>query len=295
MTLDQLRILVAIVDAGSFLAAAEMLHRTQPTISAAMKRLEQELGVSILDRSQYRAQLTPAGHRIYEKARGIIEKADELETLSHHLASGEEPRVAITLESSYPITAVIQLLQRWERQFPQTQFDLTVENVFGALDRLLTGHADIGIFPWLDEVSDVESFHLADAEMVVVAAPHFPPVGKAASLTLDDLRPYVQIVVHDSSSIPNSRSLGLLSGARYWYVNDQHTKRELILAGMGWGSMHTHLIEEDLAAGRLVPIQISQYSTHRQLEIRAARRIGESVGPVAAQLWQDLQERGVSH
>ena len=61
MTLEQLRMLVAIADAGGILSAAEKLHKTQPTISVGMKNLEDELGLQILSRESYRASLTAAG------------------------------------------------------------------------------------------------------------------------------------------------------------------------------------------------------------------------------------------
>ena len=82
MTLDQLKILVAIADRGSVLGAARSLHRTQPTLSVLLQKLEEELGVQLLDRSSYRAMLTPAGWQLYKKAKGVLAQVDDLANLA---------------------------------------------------------------------------------------------------------------------------------------------------------------------------------------------------------------------
>ena len=72
-------------------------------------------------------------------------------------------------------------------------------------------------------------------------------------------------------------------------MNDHPTKKQLILAGLGWGRLHQHLIVDELADGRLLPLDIDNYPCVLDIEIRAVRRLGEPVGPVAAALWQDFK------
>ena len=72
MTLEQLKMLVSIADAGGILAAAEKLHKTQPTVSVGIKKLEEELGLRIFSRDSYRASLTPAGETLCQQARVIL-------------------------------------------------------------------------------------------------------------------------------------------------------------------------------------------------------------------------------
>ncbi len=105
------------------------------------------------------------------------------------------------------------------------------------------------------------------------------------------MRQLVQVVVRDSSqrSYPQP-SFGILAAGRHWKVNDHLTKKQLILAGLGWGRLHQHLIVDELAAGRLLPLNIDNYPGVLDIEIRAVRRLGEPVGPVAAALWQDFKQ-----
>jgi DNA-binding transcriptional LysR family regulator len=89
-------------------------------------------------------------------------------------------------------------------------------------------------------------------------------------------------------SAPLSRYL--IEGARSWTVSDQLMKRELILQGMGWGHMPTYLIEQDLRAGRLVPIT-GRHFKGGQVEVFAARRRNVPHGPIANRLRRYIEDQ----
>ena len=288
MTLDQLKMLVTIADAGGVLAAAERLHKTQPTVSVAIRKLEDELGLQILARDQYRAKLTPAGEVLCQQARIILKQSGVLQGMAHHLARGNEPEVRIAIEASCPLPLVLEILGNCEKKFPGTQFNLMGETLWGALERLKTGDADLAISPWFEEDLEFESFHLTSATLVTVGSPQFRNSFGKEALLLDDLQDSVQIVVRDSSRQPPERSFGFLPAGRHWYVTDHQTKKEIILAGMGWGRLHQHLIADELRSGRLVPLTIHNYPQTMVVDICVARMMDKPVGPVAAALWEDF-------
>lgn len=287
MTLDQLKMLVKIAETGSVLAAAEALFRTQPTVSVSIRKLENEMGVVLLDRKSYRATLTLEGRKLCQKARVILKQAEEFTLLGRHLAAGNEPELSLAIEASCPLSLVLETLREFEKKFPQTEFNLQVENVWGALEKLQLGEVDLAISPWLDELPRVESIPLTQTRLQTVAAPGFCPVDRI--LTLEEMKNYVQVVVRDSSRKPlEQKSFGILEDGRHWVVGDHQTKKQLILARMGWGKLQEHLIAEELAEGSLVALDISHYPCLVEMEIRAVRRLGEPVGPVATALWQDF-------
>jgi len=148
MTLEQLRMLVQVADSGSVLAAAEALLRTQPTVSVAIRKLEEEYGLQLLDRDSYRARLTPAGEAFCRKARQVLGEAEELSGLAHHLSAGAEPELRIAIEASCPMGDLLDTLGRCEKRFPATRFNLLGENIRGALERLREQEADLAISPW---------------------------------------------------------------------------------------------------------------------------------------------------
>jgi len=88
MNLQQLQILDAIVHSESLHQAAQRLHKTQPALSSALKKLEHECGFALVDRSQYRLQLTTAGQRFYLQAQQVLSQAQQLYSLARHLSTG---------------------------------------------------------------------------------------------------------------------------------------------------------------------------------------------------------------
>jgi len=289
MTLEQLKMLVKIADTGGILAAAAALHRTQPTVSVAIRKLEEELGLKLLDRGSYRASMTPAGAALCKQARAILRQSDIMTGMAQHLARGSEPELGIAIEASCPLPPVLNVLGECERKFPGTQFTLTGDTLWGALERLKSGEADLAISPWFEEDLEFESLPLTTATLTTVAAPQFRAALGKERLALEDLTGSVQVVVRDSSRAPRTQSFGYLAEGRHWYVTDHLTKKEIILAGMGWGRLHGHLITEEIRSGRLVPLTIQNYPTTMEISIRIARMRGRSVGPVGATLWEDFQ------
>ena len=293
MTLDQLRMLVKIADTGSVLAAAEALSRTQPTVSVAIRKLEDHLRVPLLERTSYRATLTREGEKLCQKARIILKNADEFTLLARHLAEGHEPELHLAIEASCPLPLVLETLRAFEKKFPQTEFNLQMENIWGALEKLQFREVDLAISPWFEECPDVESISLTRTRLLTVAAPGFCPSER--ELSLEEMKDFVQVVVRDSSREPHQqKSFGVLAAGRHWVVGDHMAKKELLLARMGWGKLQEHLIAEELATGSLVPLIIRHYPCQIEVDIRAVRRLGEPVGPVAEALWQDFQDLGQS-
>ncbi len=296
MTLEQLKMLVTIADFGGILAAAGKLHKTQPTVSVAIKKLEDELRLQILSRDSYRARLTPAGEALCRQARVILKQSNILSEMAKHLAQGNEPEVRIAIEASCPLPLVLEILAACENKFPGTQFNLMGDTLWGALERLQLGEADLAISPWFEENLELESFLLTTSTLISVASAKFRDALVKRVLTLDDLVDFVQVVVRDSSRNPRQQSFGYLAESRHWYVTDHLTKKEIILAGMGWGRLHEHMITEELVAGKLVPLTIHNYQTTMDVNICVARMMDKPVGPVAETLWQDFsrysEERG---
>src|SRR5436189_4734208 len=97
MTLHQLHCLDAIVSEGSFQAAAQKIRRAQPSVSAAVKNLEDRLGLNLLDRSGYRVSLTEQGRAFHERARVLLAEFRALENHAAQLAKGEESELKVVI------------------------------------------------------------------------------------------------------------------------------------------------------------------------------------------------------
>src|SRR4051812_24292790 len=88
MTLTELRYIVAVARERHFGRAAEACFVSQPTLSVAVKKLEEELGVPLFERGQGEVTVTPAGSRIVEQAQRVLEEASRIKEIA---ASGRDP------------------------------------------------------------------------------------------------------------------------------------------------------------------------------------------------------------
>src|SRR5262249_38667862 len=104
------------------------------------------------------------------------------------------------------------------------------------------------------------------------------------------LRAHAQIVLRDSAQ-GDSPSLNVLEGGLRWSVTDVAAKKEVILAGMGWGGLPEHVAADALASGELVALAVPEFQTDA-MELFAMRRRDRAHGVVAGALWEGLKRSG---
>jgi DNA-binding transcriptional LysR family regulator len=290
VTIHQLLCFDAVVSEGSFQAAADKLRRSQPTISTSIKNLEAQLQLILLDRSAYRVSLTEAGRSFHERTKVFLDELRSLRDHAKQLSIGEESELSVVIGDVSPLPETLRLLRSFFDRCPRTKLHLRFEAVSGPWERLLDGEADL-ILHHIDKADiRLEFIDLFPVKVVPVVAPNFLRFPISDSITPEQIRDYVQCVIHDTAQHSVQRSYYLVKGARSWTVSNQLMKRELILQGMGWGHLPHHLIGQDLREGRLLPIT-GRYFTGGQVELVAARRRDMPHGPIANQLWKFIQEQ----
>lgn len=285
MTLDQMLVLDTIVQCGSFRAAAETLHRSQPAISVAIRKLEETLGFDLFDRSGYRPQITAAGSIFHQKAQLLLRQADSLGELGRQLASGKESELTITITSIAPIPLILSILKGFGDRHPDTRLNINFEVMTGNYERLIKRETDFALTMLEGSLPELRFLPITEVTMIPVATPAYQKVK-----SLDALRDFVQVVVRDSASVkPRIERGGLLEGGRRWLVGDVSIKKEIIVAGLGWGSLPDHLIERELAAGVLVPLKVENLRC-TAVQLGLARPAERPMGPVARELWQVFEQ-----
>src|SRR5579863_3593528 len=290
LPIHQLLCFDAVVTEGSFQAAAQKLRRAQPSVSAAVKNLENQLGLSLLDRSGYRVTLTGAGRSFHERARVFLHELDALKTHATQLAMGEESELRVVIGDLCPLPETLGLLRRFFDASPGTKLHLYFEAISGPWERLFDGEADL-ILHHIDKADPrFEFVDLLAVEIVPVVAPNFLRFPVSRSITPEQMRDYVQCVIRDTARNSPPADYFLVEGARSWTVSDQLMKKELILQGMGWGHMPRYLIEPNLRDGSLIAIT-GQYFKGGRNELVATRRRDAPHGPVANRLWQFIADQ----
>jgi len=285
-SLQELSCLLSVASEGSFQAAAAKLHRTHPAVHSAIKQLEQRAGVALLDRSQYRVRLTEAGQAFARQAAAVIDQATRLSEFSDQLARGEEADLRVVVGDLTPTARVLPPLKRFFAAWPRTRLHLHFEALSGPWERLHAGDADLIVHHVDKSDARLEWAGLMQVTLVPVVAPRGLPFAITRSLTPERMREAVQVIIRDSARAAG-RDYFVLEGARNCTVGDQHTKKQLILSGMGWGHMPLHLVEAELRSGKLVTLEGRHFKRTR-LDIVVARRVDRQPGPVARALWEAL-------
>ena len=125
MTLVQLRHLIELAHSGSFSKSAVKLHLTQPALSRSIKALEGELGQALFDRIGRKNELTPFGLHIVQRARVLVDEANELRLTSQQLQKGEVGQLRIGMGSGPGAMLMTPLLMLMAQEHPQAHIDIS--------------------------------------------------------------------------------------------------------------------------------------------------------------------------
>lgn len=288
MTFEQLRVLQAIVTEGTFRGAAKKLFKSQPAVSKMIKNLEEEIGVILFSRDEYRPVLTPQGEIFVERAVVVLKEMRELSSMAKQFANKEEPLVQVAVNAVCSLPALLPTFNRIEKAYPQTQLNVSTEQMGGAMERLLEGNADVVITTQTDmDARIMEAVPFTTVRILFVARPGYVPKARDGLIPATSMRNLVQIIVADSSIRSPTQSLDVLAGARHSRVTDFAAKKVIIMAGMGWGGMPEHLVRKELDSGKLVRIDVEGIEV-RDSRHYIIRRTDQAVGIVAEALWQQL-------
>jgi DNA-binding transcriptional LysR family regulator len=117
-TLDEWEILYAVVQLGGFAPAAEQLNRSQSTISYAIGRLQERLGITLLELKGRKAHLTELGRVLLTDAEPHLTGFHQLEQRARSFASGGESEIRLSVDSIFPVDMLFGALFEFSRQFP---------------------------------------------------------------------------------------------------------------------------------------------------------------------------------
>ena len=283
LTLDQIRVFIAVSEAGSFSRAAKALNRAQSAVTHAIQRLEAETGTPVFDRSSYRPRLTDAGKALLVRAKRIAEEANGFRDQARSLARGLEPELSVALDPMFPMPIVVDALKAFSDRFPSVPPRVDVRSLGAAAQLVIDGTCAIGMLPFvISDLTPLKTFPMLTTELVPVVAPSHPLAAVAGLIAADALHEHVQLVLSDTSDLTAGRDYGVLS-SRTWRLADLGAKKSMLLAGFGWGSMPAHLVAEELERGQLKRIDPAGFDhMTSRLVLGAACSAERSLGPAAA-------------
>lgn len=287
MNIENIKFIEAIVKEGSIRKAADKLFISQPAISSAIKKLEQELNIDIFDKNTYRATLTNEGKEFYERAKKVLDEFKKLEEYSQSLKSGIEIEIKIAIDAIYNIEKILPILNKTMESFPDTKLTFTVDYMEKVVDYLENQNFDLIICPkeFLEKTKlELDMFFLETVNSYHVVSPlcHLAHMKK---VTTDDLKEIPQVVIRSGSET----SLGIVEEAKKWYVNDFFLKKIIIMKGLAWGMVPEYYIKNELKEKKLIPL--SNYENFKciELQVFAIRKKNIRHGVVANSIWNNLK------
>src|SRR3546814_512797 len=220
-SIDQLRIFIAVAEAGSFSAAARRLNRAQSVISYAIANLEEQLGgIALFDRSAHRPALTAAGTALLADAREIALTVDTMRARARGLISGLEGEVSIVVDVMLPSGVLTDALHALRAAYPTVGLRLYVEALGAVAERVLSGQCAIGISGPLSHLPDsIASKPLGSVELIPVAAPSHALGRIHGPIPAETARRHVQLVLTDRSDLTKGRDVGVI-GIESWRLGD---------------------------------------------------------------------------
>lgn len=288
MTFEQLITLEMIVEKGSFKAAAEALYKTQPSLSVAIKKLEEEFDVLLFNRDEYRPTLTEQGKTFYRWAQNCLRTFRELEVKGKELGKQAiEPRLNIVLDPLVQFESVQPVFEARSHLPSVTEFSFQTETLDGGMQFLLDGEADFAIAPKINEDERIESLPFAKIKMIPAVA---KKLLKNETVDYTWLRNNRQIVVSKNGGKnfnPSKAAKGMFSDGPKCFVTDHTLKRNLVVNGFGWGRLATYEVQNELRKGTVIEIKHDSI-VPITLNLHIMRSKLKPMGPVAKIIWEQL-------
>lgn len=234
--LKDLRYLLAVADTGHFGRAAERCFVSQPTLSAQLKKLEEYLGVALIERQPRKALLTAAGMQIAERARRIVGASEEIVDIARTHRDPLAGRLRMALLPTIGPYLLPLVAPKLRKALPRLELMLYEYQTRPMLEKLRAGELDVGVLALPVEVDGLITRELYD-ESFVVATPAHHPLASRKTIRVDDLRGVTLLLLEDGHCL-RDQALDVCSRIDVQEKQDFRgtsieTLRQMVAAGAG--------------------------------------------------------------
>ena len=276
MQLQDLHAFVSVAAERSFSKAAKKLHRTQPAISQAIRRLEDELGDRLFDRSSRNGALTEAGLLLREHATRLLRMAGEAEAAVRDLQQVRRGRVVIGANEA-AVHSVLPLVERFAALHPQAHVDVRRVASRQVAGELLERSLDFGVLTFSPSEKGLQSVALGTDALVLLTSPEHP-LARRRHVSIEEVGRQT-VIAHNDPSPARDRVLRLYE-RRHAALNMRIALPSLdgikraVEMGVGVAVLPRRCALTEIARGQLVAVPIPGLSSPRTVRI-VFRRSGE--------------------
>lgn len=280
-TIEQWRILQAVVDFGGYAQAAAALNKSQSAMNHAVAKLQDTLGVELLKVVGRKAQLTERGEVMLRRSRQLTVIVSELEQLAENLKQGWEPEITLAIEMVFDRQCLLPILREFQLHSRGSRLTLVDSVLTGSEEAITEQSADLVITHQVPRGyigEPIGSYQLR----LVVAADH-PLAQLTQPLSPEQLSQELQIVIRDTARHPNETQ-GWLKAEQRWTVTSFNEALQLVEAGIGFCWLPPFITSD---SEHLVELNLSG-SSHRAGYIYLVQPKNEKTGPCARLLYDLL-------
>ncbi len=274
MDLGQMEVFLSIAQEKSFSRAAEKMLRTQPAISIAIKRLEEELGEVLFDRSSKSGTLTEAGQTLYSYAQRMINLRDEATRAISELRGMYRGRLSIGANESTSLYLLPPLLLKYREAHPHIRIEV-YRNVSERIpSEVLERNLDFGFLSYDPMHPSLESFEVYHDELVLVVPPKHH-LAKSKQVAVRDLGKET-FVAHNVKTPARDRIFELFAQHRTPLnisieLATLETIKEFVLRNVGIAILPRLAVRDELKAGRLIEVPVKGMKIEKPLRLICRR------------------------
>lgn len=284
MNLDQIEAVLTIIEKSSFRAAADHLHKSQPALSASIKNLEEEFGIQIFDRSEYRPKLTEVGAVFINSAKLTLEASKQTSKIARELGLNKaETKIRISIDPLVSIEKIELIAQECARPIIPVVLILDKTVLQGSHSLILDGSVDLALAPCALDDHSIEKILVEKVILIGAVSRKLLQEKRKPDATF--LKKNAQVFVYNKDFdepvdelVPNPIYDG---GGPKIYVPDHSTKLNLIRNGLGWGRISQAEFD---AEDDLVMID-KKICGPIELDLCLMKSKNRPLGPIARTIW----------
>jgi DNA-binding transcriptional LysR family regulator len=270
LDLSQLEIFLSIAEEKSFSRAAEKMLRTQPAISIAIKRLEEELGESLFDRSSKNGSMTEAGKILFSYAQRMLNLRDEAREAVGELRGMFRGRLTIGANESTSLYLLPPLLMEYRKRHPNIKIEV-FRNVSEKIPfEVQERNLDFGFLSYDPMNPQLQSMEIHRDELVLVVPPKHR-LAKQKQVTVKDLGEE-QFVAHNVKTPSRTKIFELFAQNRTPLnicieLATLETIKEFVLLGAGIAILPRLAVEAEIKSGKLVEVGVKGMKIEKTLRL----------------------------
>jgi DNA-binding transcriptional LysR family regulator len=287
MELSELRVFLRVAAERSFSRAAMKLHRTQPAVSQAVRRLEDSVGERLFDRATKDASLTDAGRLLRDYAERLLRLSEEAESAVKDLRDLRRGRVLIGVNEA-SVHAILPLIAKFRTSYPLVHVDVRRVRARQIGAEVAQGGLDFGVLTFQPAEPRLGAIVLGTDELVMLVHPSHP-LAASAEVTLSECARH-PVIAHNDPSHVRDRVLRLFEQQRIpanilvSLPSLEGIKRGVAMQ-LGVALLPRRCAESEIARGELVAIPVPEVRLRRQVRL-VFRKAGERSHAAAAFLTQ---------